>query len=81
MKTLVIEQRYHVILDKTYESETMREIPKSATIVRVHNQDDESEGTWYCEYHGVTSGIDLLKDGTLYLSDNLEKAKNILNNR
>lgn len=81
MKTLVIDLTYHVILDGTTYSETMGEIPKSATIVRVQNLEDESEGTWYCEYHGITHGMDLLKDGSLYLSDDLEEAKNILNSR
>ena len=81
MKTLVIDLTYHIILDKTTDSITMGKIPKSATIVRVQNLEDESEGTWYCEYHGVTHGMDLLKDGSLYLSDDIEEAKSILNNR
>jgi len=80
MKTLIIDKMYVVILDQTYQSETMGTITSSKTIVRVI--DEESPNfSWYCEYYGVTNGIDLLKNGSLYLADTLEKAKEILGNR
>ncbi len=81
MKTIVVDEIYHVILDKTYDSLETGETNRSVIIARVRNQDDESEGIWYCKYGIVANADALLKHGSLYLSDNLEEAKQILSDQ
>ena len=67
-----------VILDDTMESICLGTVPASETIIEIK---DEGTGLTHYSRYRSNNPIDLLPNGALYLSDDFEEAKNILNNR
>jgi hypothetical protein len=73
----MIEQIYHVHFSPE-DLGRKNGHGRSMTIAKIKDCDNESEGSYYCDYSGTFNVLDLLRTSPLYLADDIEEAKRIL---